>query len=73
MLKEFERSEPNSCWNKAEQYEPVFVLIGRDKAAPATIRFWIKMRINLGKNQPGDPQLVEAEDLANVIEDQLNH
>lgn len=39
MIKEFERSEPNSCWNKAGQYEPVFVLLGRDLATPATIRF----------------------------------
>jgi hypothetical protein len=38
----------------------VFVLLGRDAAAPAAIRAWAAERIRLGKNAPTDEQIVEA-------------
>jgi hypothetical protein len=56
------------CMAKARELEMTFVLLGRDVAAPAAIRFWISERIRLGKNQPGDPQLVEAETCARQME-----
>lgn len=31
---------PNSCWNKAESDEPVFVLRANDPVAPASIIIW---------------------------------
>jgi hypothetical protein len=48
--------------------EMLFVLLGRDKAAPATIRFWIEERIRLDRNHPDDSQLREAEECARAME-----
>ena len=60
MLKILEAQDPDSCWNKAQGTELVFVLLGRDPAAPLAIEAWCKERIRLGKNQKGDPQIEEA-------------
>lgn len=68
MRKELEISEPTSCFNKAQDEEPIFVLLGRDAAAAATIRFWARTRIAIGKNNKGDAQIVEAMELADAIE-----
>lgn len=51
---------PHSCLNKAKWNELLFVLLGRDPAAPATIRYWIAERLRLGKNKPEDEQIREA-------------
>lgn len=32
--------DPNSCWNRAENDEPVFVLRANDDVAPANIILW---------------------------------
>jgi hypothetical protein len=58
----------NGCMAKARDDEMTFVLLGRDFAAPAAIRFWIAERIRGGKNRPGDPKLVEAEECARTME-----
>lgn len=50
--------------SRAREDEMTFVLLARDVAAPATIRFWMAERIRLGKNKPGDAQIVEAETCA---------
>jgi hypothetical protein len=63
-----EISEPTSCLNKAREDEMVFVLLGRDPAAPVAIRAWIEARIRFGKNNFGDAQLVEAERCASAME-----
>jgi hypothetical protein len=60
MKKQREIAIPNSCWNKAGLYELVFVLLERDKAAPAAIRAWCQERIRLGKNTETDEQIKEA-------------
>src|SRR6185312_15358213 len=60
MIKTLELSTPNSCWNKAQESEMVFVLLARDPAAPATINAWIRERIRRGKNHINDAQIVEA-------------
>jgi hypothetical protein len=46
--------------SRARDDEWTFVLLGRDKAAPAAVRAWIEERIRLGKNTLNDPQIVEA-------------
>lgn len=60
MRKHKELSNPKSCLNKANTAEPLFVLLGRDAAAPAAIRAWIAARLELGLNKEGDPQLEGA-------------
>ena len=64
-----ERSNPESCVNRANDYEQVFTLMGRDVAAPNTIRFWAAERIRLGKNQPGHRQITEALKCASQMEE----
>lgn len=64
-----ELETPTSCFNRAiESDELVFVLMQRDTAAPATIRFWAECRIATNKNGPRDTQIVEALDLADAME-----
>lgn len=68
MRKQDELTNPDSCLSRARDREMTFVLLGRDAAAPATIRAWIAERIRLGKNRPEDAQLVEAEQCARTME-----
>ena len=70
MIKREELSNPSSCMNRAHSDEMTFVLLARDPAAPAAIHAWIKQRIALGKNVPGDAQLAEAFDCALRMDDQ---
>jgi hypothetical protein len=67
MRKRDELTNPNSCMSRARDDEITFVLLEREES-PDTIRFWISKRIELGKNQPGDAQLVDAENLAREME-----
>jgi hypothetical protein len=60
MIKHEERTHPQSCWNKADEDELLFVILERDAAAPIAIRAWVEARIKLGKNQRSDQQIVEA-------------
>lgn len=69
MIKRDELSDPNSCLNRAEDDEMLFVLLGRDEAAPATIRAWCRARVLKGKNKRDDPQIVEALACAKSMED----
>lgn len=71
MRKDRELIDPASCLNRARNDEMLFVLLGRDAAAPATIRAWIRERIALGKNRPDDVQIKEAHACAAAIEDAL--
>lgn len=64
MIKRQELSDPSSCMNGAREDEMTFVLLGRDKAAPAAIRAWIEERIRLGLNLRNDAQTVEAGEVA---------
>ncbi len=68
MRKHDELTFPNSCLNKADDREYVFVLRGKDIIAPAAIRFWVQHRIEAGKNKPDDMQIVEALDAADTME-----
>lgn len=58
----------SGCMAKANDDEMTFVLLGRDAAAPVAIRAWIAERIRSGKNQPGDPKIVEAMECAQIME-----
>ena len=68
MIKRRELKEQKSCLNKADDDEMLFVLIGRDIAAPVAIRAWIEERIRTGKNVRTDAQIVEAEECAQWME-----
>lgn len=68
MRKSRELTDPRSCMSRARDDEMTFVLLGRDAAAPATIRFWAAERIRLGKNKPDDPQILEALSCAEHME-----
>jgi hypothetical protein len=68
MRKADELEDPGSCLNKARENELLFVLLGRDRCAPETIRFWASMRIASRKNQPGDRQIEEALKCADAME-----
>lgn len=71
MLKRDELTQPGTCFQRAGLDEMIFVLLARDPAAPTAIRAWIAERIRLGKNQPNDSQLHEAELCALEMEQQL--
>lgn len=73
MRKLNELANPNSCLGRAEDNEMLFVLMGRDIAAPVAIRAWIQERIRTGRNQPGDSQLEEAEQCARTMEAELRY
>ena len=68
MRKREELSEPGSCLAKAEPDELIFVLLGRDAAAPEAIRAWAKARVDLGKNAPRDRQILDALKIASLME-----
>lgn len=68
VKKSDELSDPRSCMSRARDDEWTFVLLGRDAAAPAAIRFWANERIRLGKNGAADPQIVEALACADAME-----
>lgn len=68
MRKRDELTNPASCMSRAHEDEWTFVLLGRDAAAPVAIRAWIEERVRLGKNRPGDAQLVEAKACALAME-----
>jgi hypothetical protein len=68
MEKGNEYANPLSCFNKAHPNEQLFVLLGRDMAAPATIRAWAAARIALGLNHEGDIQIQVALRTAVIME-----
>ena len=68
MRKVDELGNPQSCLSRATPDEYLFVLLGRDKAAPVAIRAWAHERIRLGKNMPGDPQITEALECAETMQ-----
>ena len=54
--------------SKAKDDEMVFVLLGRDAAAAETIRFWVRERVELGKNRMSDSQITEALECADHMD-----
>ena len=43
-----------NCYKAALPDEPVFTILGRDPAGPATLEFWVSQRIKLGKTVEDD-------------------
>lgn len=68
MKKHQERTDLRSCFNRAKEDELMFVLLGRDAAAPAAIRAWVKARVDSEKNKFDDAQIIEALAIARQIE-----
>lgn len=68
MKKRDELNDPASCLNRARDDELVFTLLGRDRAAADTVRFWVQERIRLGLNAPGCIQLTSALEWADAVE-----
>ena len=68
MRKKDELSKAHTCMQTAHPEEMVFVLLGRDVAAPEAIRAWVAERVRLGKNASGDPQITEALECAATME-----
>ena len=68
VRKSEELTNPASCMSRARPDEMTFVLLERDKAAPAAIRAWIRERVRLGKNNYADQQIREAEACARFME-----
>jgi len=68
MRKKDETARPDTCLAQAHPNEMLFVLLGRDPAAPATIRFWVEERLRLAKNSIKDPQIIEALNCADTME-----
>lgn len=64
MKKKDEISFQGSCLNQANDDELIFILRAKDLAAPDTIRTWVGLRLERGKNQPFDAQILEALDCA---------
>lgn len=70
MEKSNEIALPRSCLNKALPHEQLFVLLGRDPAAPYAIRCWIEERLARGLNHPDDIQVTNAMRCARAMEAQ---
>ncbi len=68
MRKKDELSRDDTCMRHAHPEEMVFVLLGRDAAAPVAIRAWVAERLRLGKNAETDEQIVEALACAQTME-----
>ncbi|HVT82266.1 MAG TPA: hypothetical protein VHM90_16610 [Phycisphaerae bacterium] len=73
MRKSEEMTDPKSCLRRAHTTEMVFVLLGRDVVAPATIRFWCEARVRAGKNTWDDEQIKEALACAETMESEARH
>jgi hypothetical protein len=71
MRKSDELACEHSCLNRANDDETIFVLLGRDPAAPVAVRAWIEERIRLGKNMPNDAKILGAHEC--IREMMLDH
>lgn len=61
MTKHEEKRDPDSCWNKALENEPVFVIRAKDPVCGLIVNLWCAIRINAGLNMRGDDKLTDAE------------
>lgn len=52
-------ADPNSCWNKAKDDEPVFILLGRDPEGPETVDYWSRKRRER-KGKAADAECLDA-------------
>ena len=67
MTKKDELTSSKSCFNKSQSNEMLFVLRAHDSIAPKVIEYWAELRISSGKNDPDDPQIVDALQCAAIM------
>ena len=72
MRKSDELASHFSCLGKAAHDEMIFVLRGKDIAAPGAIRAWCHIRVQMGKNALDDSQILEALACADLMEAERN-
>lgn len=68
MTKAENIADPASCWNRAGDGEEVFILLGRDPAAPEAVRAWAHARLVQRKNTLKDEQIQSALKWADAVE-----
>lgn len=68
MLKKDEIEKHDSCLNRANDDERLFVLLARDLSAPVAIHAWVRDRIKTGKNRLSDPEIISAMATADAME-----
>jgi len=73
MIKREEIANPDSCLNRAENDEPIFVLRAHDKTSPSVIRAWANGYVfekgGLSKMNPRELEKYNAAlDIANKAE-----
>jgi len=64
--------DPTSCWNKASDTEPVFVLRANDEMAPGLVRLWAENYEQIKLAAQGllsATQLVKAHDARKIARD----
>lgn len=59
---------PYDCYTKALPNEEMFVLLARDRLAPAVVRYWIELKIANGHDKD-DPKMIEAGECADRMEE----
>ncbi len=65
MIKRDELSNPESCINRAEDDEPLFVIRGKDPIAVSVVRFWC----DHAERDHEHEKIVEAEAIAQEMAD----
>ncbi len=70
MRKKDETTKSETCLSRAHPEEMLFVLLGRDPAAPVAIRAWVAERLRLRKNIESDTQILEALACARTMEEE---
>lgn len=77
-LKKDELANPNSCLNRAGEFEPVFVLRANDPTAPDAVRDWAyayrQRKLNAAAfNEPAQSKFREAIALADLMDAWREH
>ena len=63
--KAIERDDLNSCFNKAADNEPLFILRAQDRLAPQAVRVWAAL---LASESGSSQKVAEASALAEAME-----
>ena len=71
MNKRENKEGPDSCWNKADDDETLFILLARDEAGPETVNFWCDERIRLGLNKETDLKIHSARRIARQMKEEF--
>ena len=66
MRKQQEIENPESCLNRAEDDEPLFVIRAKDKVSASAVRTWAEWAQMTGVHEP--EKIQEARDIAEDME-----